>query len=66
MIEKRMVQQIADRCQTTLDNIVREYFQHLFLAQLYQEKGSEKFLFKGGTAYRLEQPAFFRGFGFYR
>ena len=53
MIEKRMIQKIADRYQTTLDNIVREYFQHLFLAQLYQEKGSEKLLFKGGTALRI-------------
>lgn len=53
MIEKRMIQQIADRYQTTVDNIVREYFQHLFLARLYQEKGSEKLLFKGGTALRI-------------
>jgi len=53
MIEKRLAQQLADRYQTTLDNIVREYFQHLFLAQLYQEKGSEKLLFKGGTALRI-------------
>ncbi len=34
-------------------NIVREYFQHLFLTELYQLPGSEKLLFKGGTALRI-------------
>ena len=60
MIEKRLIQQLSDRYQTTLDNIVREYFQHLFLAQLYQEKGSERILFKGGTALRIvwQSPRF--------
>lgn len=60
MIEKRLIQQLCDRYQTTIDNIVREYFQHLFLAQLYQEKGSEHFLFKGGTALRIvwQSPRF--------
>ncbi len=60
MIEKRLIQQLSDRYQTTLENIVREYFQHLFLAQLYQEKGSERLLFKGGTALRIvwQSPRF--------
>ncbi|MEK7375885.1 MAG: nucleotidyl transferase AbiEii/AbiGii toxin family protein, partial [Candidatus Margulisiibacteriota bacterium] len=60
MIEKRLIQQLSDRYQTTVDNIVREYFQHLFLAQLYQEKGSDRFLFKGGTALRIvwQSPRF--------
>lgn len=60
MIEKRLIEQLSDRYQTTLDNIIREYFQHLFLAQLYQEKGSEKLLFKGGTALRIvwQSPRF--------
>jgi len=34
-------------------NIVREYVQHLFLAELYQLPESEKLLFKGGTALRM-------------
>lgn len=34
-------------------NIVREYFQHLFLSELYKLPGSEKMLFKGGTALRI-------------
>ena len=36
-----------------MDNVVREYLQHLFLSFLYQEKKSEALLFKGGTALRL-------------
>ncbi|MBF0523120.1 MAG: nucleotidyl transferase AbiEii/AbiGii toxin family protein [Candidatus Omnitrophica bacterium] len=60
MIEKKIILQLSDRYQTTSDNIVREYFQHLFLSQLYQEKGSEGLLFKGGTALRIvwQSPRF--------
>ena len=60
MIEKRLIQKLTERYQTTADNVIREYFQHLFLAQLYQEKGSEGFLFKGGTALRIvwQSPRF--------
>ena len=60
MLEKRLIQQLTERYQTTADNVVREYFQHLFLAQLYQEKGSDRLLFKGGTALRIiwQSPRF--------
>ncbi|OIO48499.1 MAG: hypothetical protein AUJ36_04075 [Parcubacteria group bacterium CG1_02_41_26] len=34
-------------------NIVREYFQHVFLSELYKSPGAEKLLFKGGTALRV-------------
>lgn len=34
-------------------NIVREYFQHLFLSLLYQQAGADSLLFKGGTALRI-------------
>lgn len=34
-------------------NIVREYFQHVFLSELYKLPGAEKLLFKGGTALRF-------------
>lgn len=34
-------------------NIVREYFQHLFLAQLYRRESADNLLFKGGTALRV-------------
>lgn len=60
MIEKKQVQNLADRWQTTADNVVREYFQQLFLSRLYQEKGSSGLLFKGGTALRIiwQSPRF--------
>src|SRR3989338_10452000 len=34
-------------------NIVREYFQHVFLSELYKLPNAEKLLFKGGTALRI-------------
>lgn len=60
MIEKRQVQKLTDRWQTTTDNVVREYFQQLFLSYLYQEKGADSLLFKGGTALRIiwQSPRF--------
>ncbi|HBU08135.1 MAG: hypothetical protein A2321_00350 [Omnitrophica WOR_2 bacterium RIFOXYB2_FULL_45_11] len=60
MIEKRQVQKLAQTWQTTVDNVVREYFQQLFLSRLYQEKGSDSLLFKGGTALRIiwQSPRF--------
>ncbi|MBI5742265.1 MAG: nucleotidyl transferase AbiEii/AbiGii toxin family protein [Candidatus Niyogibacteria bacterium] len=41
-------------------NIVREYFQHIFLGELYKLPGAEKLLFKGGTALRIvyDSPRF--------
>ena len=60
MIEKRQVQRLTERWQTTADNVIREYFQQLFLSYLYQEKGSDGLLFKGGTALRIiwQSPRF--------
>lgn len=34
-------------------HIVREYFQHIFLGELYKLPDGEKMLFKGGTALRI-------------
>ena len=60
MIEKRQIQRLTERWQTTLDNVVREYFQQLFLSYLYQNKDSDRLLFKGGTALRIiwQSPRF--------
>lgn len=60
MIEKRQVQKLTERWQTTADNVIREHFQQLFLSSLYQEKGSDSLLFKGGTALRIiwQSPRF--------
>ncbi|MBI2438225.1 MAG: nucleotidyl transferase AbiEii/AbiGii toxin family protein [Lentisphaerae bacterium] len=60
MIETRQIQELAQAWQTTRENVIREYFQQLFLARLYQEKSSDKLLFKGGTALRIiwQSPRF--------
>ena len=34
-------------------NVVREYFQHIFLGELYKLPDAERLLFKGGTALRI-------------
>ncbi len=34
-------------------NVVREYFQHIFLGELYKLADASKLLFKGGTALRI-------------
>ncbi|MBU4285200.1 nucleotidyl transferase AbiEii/AbiGii toxin family protein [Patescibacteria group bacterium] len=34
-------------------NIVREYFQHIFLSELYKLPDAQKLLFKGGTALKI-------------
>lgn len=54
MIRPELLERIALQEQTSIfPNIVREYVQHLFLTELYQLPGSEKLLFKGGTALRI-------------
>ena len=60
MIDAKQVRELADRYQTPADNIVREYFQHLFLSHLYRQKDADHLLFKGGTALRVvwQSPRF--------
>ena len=54
MVGTELFERIARVEQTSVfPNIVREYTQHLFLTELYQLPGSEKLLFKGGTALRI-------------
>jgi len=54
MITKETLSALARKYQTSeFPNIVREYFQHLFLSELYKLSGAEKMLFKGGTALRI-------------
>ncbi|MFN4213110.1 MAG: nucleotidyl transferase AbiEii/AbiGii toxin family protein [Microgenomates group bacterium] len=53
MLDFKTIKKLSIKHQTTIINIVREYIQHLFLSYFYQEKGSENFLFKGGTALRI-------------
>lgn len=60
MIDAKQVRELAERYQTPADNIVREYFQHLFLSHLYRQKDADHLLFKGGTALRVvwQSPRF--------
>lgn len=53
MITQDTIQKLAIQYHTNELNIIREYFQHLFLLQFYKMEGAEKVLFKGGTALRL-------------
>lgn len=60
MMSIKSLEQYTNQFQTGIDNIVREYCQHLFLSYFFQEPGSEKILFKGGTALRIvfQSPRF--------
>ena len=60
MLSKVNLERFTKLQQTSVQNVVREYCQHLFLSYLYQNPGSEKLLFKGGTALRiiLKSPRF--------
>ncbi len=53
MLTRANLEQFTKQAQTKLENVVREYCQHLFLSYLYQQPRSEKLLFKGGTALRI-------------
>jgi len=53
MITRVFIEDKARQSQTTELNIAREYCQHLFLSNLYQQKLSDKILFKGGTALKI-------------
>ena len=54
MISRDALNTLALRYRTTVfPNIVREYYQHEFLAEFYRISGAEHMLFKGGTALRI-------------
>lgn len=53
MLDKNFLQNFAIKSETSFQNIIREYAQHLFLRSFYTKKGCENFLFKGGTALRI-------------
>lgn len=60
MISKSTIDQLVKRYQTDEITVAREYFQHLFLSYFYQEEGTDKIYFKGGTALRIiyQSPRF--------
>lgn len=54
MLSKETIVALTRRYQTSeFPNVIREYFQHIFLSELYKLPGAEKMLFKGGTALRI-------------
>lgn len=54
MISTEILEKLARQYQTGMfPNIVREYFQHVFLGELYKLPEAEQMLFKGGTALRI-------------
>lgn len=53
MLNIENLEEFTKQYQTDRTNVVREYCQHLFLSYLYQLAGSERLLFKGGTALRI-------------
>jgi len=60
VIDRDFLEKLALKKQVGLDNVLREYVQNLFLSHFYTLKGSEKILFKGGTALKLvfESPRY--------
>lgn len=60
MISKSIIKTLSNKNQTSDNNILREYFQHLFLSYFYQQTNSEYIFFKGGTALRIifDSPRF--------
>ena len=53
MINKIQLEKYAIKQETSYKNILREYTQNLFLRSFYTKEGSQNYLFKGGTAYRI-------------
>lgn len=53
MIAQDQILNLINKYQTVEGNILREYFQHLFLLFFYQQPQSSNIFFKGGTALRF-------------
>ena len=53
MLNIKNLERFTDQAQTSIQNVVMEYCQHLFLSYLYQQPRAEHLLFKGGTALRI-------------
>jgi predicted nucleotidyltransferase component of viral defense system len=66
MISSEALARAARRNQTSELNVAREYCQHLFLSAFYRESGSQRVMFKGGTALRIVygSPRFSEGLDF--
>ncbi|MBA3046970.1 nucleotidyl transferase AbiEii/AbiGii toxin family protein [Patescibacteria group bacterium] len=53
MISQEEIKRLSTRSQAQELTIAREYLHHNFLSELYKQQGSDRILFKGGTALRI-------------
>lgn len=53
MITEEQINKIAQKQQTSIQNIRREYVQQLYLSYFYQQPHASNIFFKGGTALRI-------------
>src|SRR5438105_818598 len=53
MISEEQIKTLASKYQTIEENVIREYFQHVFLSYFYQQEEAANIYFKGGTALRV-------------
>jgi len=53
MLKIEEIEKLSTKYQMSLVAVAREYCQHNILANFYNQRGSEKLLFKGGTALRI-------------
>ena len=60
MLEQEIVNKLSKELQITPEFIVREAWEIIVLKELFEQKFSEKLIFKGGTALRLayQSPRF--------
>lgn len=53
MIAQDQISKLTTQYQTSDVNVLKEYYQHLFLSYFYQQPQTSNIFFKGGTALRL-------------
>jgi len=60
MLTQENLREFTKNFQTSEKNVIREYIQHLCLANLYKNKEAQNLLFKGGTSLRFiyQSPRF--------
>lgn len=58
MLDRELAQDLAKKLKIDLFTVYREYLQLLFLKYFYNQRGSEKVYFKGGTALRFLYGSF--------
>lgn len=52
-MEQSIIEKIALKRAISIDNVLREYYEYLFLKEIFDSKIGDKIVFKGGTALRI-------------